>query len=192
VTAFLAMSCTALKYAGDVWITVLSAGLMILFMAATVAAVLDRGRRQALAAGFAICVAIYGVLFWSAPHDASNIPRELDPYTGWLPTSKLMKPFFEMIVKRTWIDLATGKEVATPTSGAGYGGIAGAGFGGGGIGGRENPPREKFMVIAHVLWAAVLGYSGSRLAAAIYCRRSATEKWPASGPQAGPADSQRY
>jgi len=189
VTAFLGVGCAALKYASDTWITILSAGLLALFMAATIAAVLDRGQWQARAAGFAICVAIYGALLWSARTNAGNDSRELDPYTGGLPTTKLLKPLFEVMVKRTWIELATGKEVPDydPTKasgmgggfggeGGGFGGEGGGGGFGGGVGGRESPPRAKFMALGHLLWAALLGYLGSRFAYAIYLRRSVNEK----------------
>ena len=183
---FVAVGCAALKYAGEVWVTALSAIVLLLFMLSTVVAVIDRGHRQALAIGFALCVAVYGVLFWSSTRaDQGN--RELDPHEGRLPTTKLLKPLFTALVSGVYIDSSTGKIIPNYNSantvyslrgGLSLGG-GGGGFGGGvapagfpmGVYYLETPPREKFMAIGHLLWALLLGYTGARLAGWIYARR---------------------
>ena len=161
--AFVALACAALKYAGEVWWTVLSAGVLIVFLAATVLAVVARGQEQALAIGFVLCVAIYGLLIWSAPIDPGDQQsRELDPYSGSLPTTKVMRPLFDALVTRT----------QTPMSG----------FGGGVMMTRETPERSQFMAISHLLWALALGYLGSRFAGWIYARRVRSEERPPPTP----------
>jgi len=161
---FVAISCAALKYAGEVWATCLSVGVILLFMGAAVTAVVDRGPLQARAIGLTLFMGIYGVLFWSCPTHANyEQSTELDPYTGRLPTSKLLKPLFETLVSRNYLD-GSGKKVGPPTPGIGFGGI-------GGISMSESPDRGQFMAIGHLLCALLLGYLGSRVALWAYARR---------------------
>lgn len=165
--AFVAVGCAALRYAGGLWLLGLSSGVLLLFMGAAVLAAVDRGHRQAQAIGFALCVAIYGVLFWSTSSlmNAEQNP-ELDPQTGRLPTSKALAPLFEAIVKRSYYDEMTGKETALPAPG----------FGGAYI--RETPDRGQFMATGHLLFALMFGYLGSRLALGAYTRRTRTSNEP--------------
>jgi hypothetical protein len=161
VLAFVALGCAALKYAGGLWLSVLSAGVLLLFMGAAVVAAVDRGHRQAKALGFALCMAIYGILFWSAPATSPNQNPELDPHAGSLPTSKALAPLFSAIVKRSYHDLTTGQEVAPPAPPhfvfSGYV--------------QETPDRGQFMATGHLLWTVLLGYFGSRLGLWAYTRR---------------------
>ena len=159
--AFFAIGCAALRYAGELWLIGLSSCVLLLFMVAAVLAAVDRGHRQAQAIGFALCMAIYGILFWSAPL-TTNVEQslELDPYSGRLPTSKAMAPLFGVIVKTTYYDMMTGKEIAPPTPGIGFGGYT-----------REIPDRGQFMATAHLLWTLLLGYLGSRVALWAYAHR---------------------
>jgi hypothetical protein len=157
--ACFAIGCAALRYAGGLWLIGLSSSVLLLFMIAAVLAAVDRGHRQAQAIGFALCVAIYGVLFWSAPL-TTNVEQspELDPYSGRLPTSKALAPLFEIIVKRTYHDMATGQEVAGLAAGLA-------------IVQREIPDRGQFMATGHLLFALAVGYLGSRVALWAYARR---------------------
>lgn len=164
-----AVGCAALKYAGDGWWTILSTGALLLFLAAAVTAAVDRGRPQAVATGFVLAATIYALLLYAAPRDGSEQSRELDPYNGKLPTTRLLKPLFEAIVSRTWIDGNTGQEISnydgSPSAGGFFGGMGPA------VHLRESPPRESFMAIGHLLWTLLLGYFGARLADYLYLRR---------------------
>jgi hypothetical protein len=169
--ALIGVGCAALKYAGEAWWMVLSAVMLVGFLAAVIMAVVGRGPGQARAIGFVLCVGIYGVLIWSAQIGRGNGQnRELDPYEGRLPTTKLLKPLFELLVVRTWIDTFTGKEVPNynppPEDGN-----PGMGFFPGAMGSRESPERGQFMAIGHLLWAVLFGYLGSRFAAWVAARR---------------------
>jgi hypothetical protein len=165
--AFVAIGCAALKYAGGMWLAGLSSVVLLLFMGAVVLAAVDRGNRQAQAIGFALCVAIYGVVFWSTSSltSAEQNP-DLDPQAGRLPTSKALAPVFEAIVKRSYHDVTTGQETAPPAPG----------FGGAYV--REIPDRSQFMATGHLLFALAFGYLGSRVALWAYARRSRTSNEP--------------
>jgi hypothetical protein len=153
--AFVAVACAALKYAGERWWTVLSAVALVGFLAAAVVAVIERWPSQARAMGFVLCVAVYALLVWSGPDYAGNQHNsELDPYSGRLPTTKVMRPLFEALVTRQQIMMS--------------------GFGGAMMT-QESPDRGQFMAIGHLLWAIVLGYFGSRFAGWLYARRVRSE-----------------
>lgn len=165
VLAAVGVGCAALKYAGDVWWTVLSAAALVGFLAAAVVAVVGRGPGQARAIGFVLCVGIYALLLWSAKV-GNGQNRELDPYDGRLPTTKLLKPVFESLVVRTYIDAFTGKEMTN------YNPPPGTVLGNSGtIISQETPDRGQFMAIGHLLWAVLFGYLGSRFAAWVDRRR---------------------
>lgn len=179
LVAFIALGCAALKYANDVWCTILAASVLLLVMAAAVAALVDRGRRQAMAIGFTVCAAIYGVAFWAAPLENTGMQsRELDPYTGRLPTTTLLKPIFEGTVRRTWYDFQTGQELPNydpqkPQTALGAGG--GPYFFASNIGSREFPDRGKFMTVGHWLWVLLVSYCGARFAEWLFLRRQKEE-----------------
>jgi hypothetical protein len=182
LVAFCAVGCAALKTAGNLWWTVLSAFTLLVVMGFALVAAIDRGPRQAFAQGFVIWVLIYSVLFFAQPSDASNLPisRELDPYTGRLPTTRLMLPLFKAMVTGRYVDLVTGQEVPNydPNRPA-AGGTSG--FGGGGLNGvsyEESPTREDFLSIGHLLWTLLLGYVGGHIARVIYLRRIARDQGP--------------
>lgn len=177
---FVALACVALKYAGSIWTLALSAIALLLFMGAAVVAVVDRGRRQAAAIGLALCLAIYGIVFWSSPRDDNpRQSRELDPYDAQLPTSKALYPLFTVMVHGTYRDSA-GNEIkdydpSQNAGGMGSGGMFSSGGMGGGAYYHEVPERTQFMAVGHLLWALLLGCLGSRLAVWSYDRRAKAE-----------------
>jgi len=59
LTVFVAVAAAALRYGGDLWSLTLSACLLFGTMTAAVVMVADRGRRQAMASGFVVCVVVY-------------------------------------------------------------------------------------------------------------------------------------
>lgn len=83
---------------------------------------------------------------------------ELDPYEGKLPTTKIIQPAFELMVKPEYVNTMTGEPVPDhdPTA------ILGSGvFGHSLVGMRETPDRTTFMALAHVLLAMICGSVGS-------------------------------
>ena len=88
---------------------------------------------------------------------------ELDPY-GKLPTTKLIRPVYELLVRREYINVNTGQPVPNydPTQKRGLGG---GGFGGGPpINVKESPDRATFMMLAHALFATAFAYAGGKFA----------------------------
>ena len=175
---FVAIACVSLKYAGFVWILILSAAVLLFFMSAVVVALVDRGRRQAAAIGFAAVVAVYAVLFWSSPLEPNTSEsRELYSYSGRLPTTKALHPLARVLVRDTWVDSA-GNEIVgyDPTKaggmGMGTGGMMAMGTFGSGPQYRQVPYHPDFMAVGHLLWTLLLGYFGSRLALWSYDGRS--------------------
>jgi hypothetical protein len=163
VLGLVAVGCASLKYAGEVWWIVLSSVMLAGFLAAAVVAVVGRGPMQARAIGFVLCVAIYMLLLWSAPSiNGGSASREFDPYTGQLPTSKLLRPLHAALSTQTWIDSATGQLIPNfdPRAGMALNVFS-----------VDSLDRGHFMAIGHLLWAFLIGYLGSRLAAWIDARR---------------------
>lgn len=163
VLGMVAVGCASLKYAGEVWWIVLSSAMLAGFLAAAVVAVVGRGAMQARAIGFVLCVAIYMLLIWSAPSSNNGTAsREYDPYTGHLPTTKLLGPLHAALSTQSWIDSATGQPIPNfdPHSGIGFN-----------VAMVDSLDRGQFMAIGHLLWAFLIGYLGSRLAAWIDARR---------------------
>jgi hypothetical protein len=150
-------------------------------------AAVDRGPRQAAAIGFVLWAGVYAYLMTTGAGIAYVRQSELDPYEGSLPTTQILRPLFEAIVQRRWIDSVTGQEIPNydpnqPIPPSNSGGLGGGGFAGGmGMGGgmgwpasptmAETPAREDFMAIGHLLWLLLFGYVGARLARGIYPHR---------------------
>jgi hypothetical protein len=110
-----------------------------------------------------LCVAIYMLLVWSAPiNNRGTASREFDPYTGRLPTTKLLRPLYAALSTQTGIESVTGQEVPgfDPRSGMGMNMMS-----------VDSLDRGQFMAIGHLLWAFLIGYLGSRLAAWIDAQR---------------------
>lgn len=171
--ALTGIACVSLQFANDWFWIGLSSAAMLLFMAATVVAFVGRGAVQAFAIGFVLCTTLYcGALL------ASGRDREMDPHSGSLPTSKLLRPAYEAVVKVDYY-MPFGdptKRFATHAEAVAYQSANGAtavlGFGGGnGIVGLETPMRQDFMAVGHVWWAVLIGYVGGRFARVIYLRR---------------------
>jgi hypothetical protein len=156
LTAFVAGGLAALKYAGEaVWI-VLSSAVPLCLMAATVVALVDRGRRQAMASGFVACMGIY----WAMLMLTGSAGR-----SHW-PTEMFIGRLHDAMATRTWVDQRNGKvfnydprEDGAPNY---FRTI-------------ESPEAGYFNAIGHFLGAILFGYVGSRFAAWIYMRRAKSE-----------------
>jgi hypothetical protein len=148
---FFALACAALKYANGWWEAAISAVALLLFMASVVIALVDRGRRQAVAIGFAVFMGSYGLMGWI---------RE-----GDLPTDLPLAALYRAIATQTYVDVMT-QEVVPGNEFSVYSQNV--------VGMNVSPDSSAFLRIGHVLWALLLGYVGSRLAAWVYSRREGT------------------
>ena len=177
LVAAVAVALAALKFAGDVWWTVLSTAALVVFLAAAVIAFMERGGRQAAAIGFVVCAGIYGTLLFVVQlwHDGRS--GEFDPYEGILPTTKIMFPVFQATVTNTWTDSATGEIIPDfdPANPGPYN-VSGSFFSGQQYAKhQEIPYRTDFMRVAHLLWAVLFGFVGGWFAGFVYRRRVARE-----------------
>lgn len=199
LVAALAIALAALKFANEWWIVVLSGGMILLVMAMLVVALVDRGPRQAFAIGFVACAAIYAGLVLSG-RETTGVSgmtrtqnRELDPYDGRLPTTRLMRGVFEMTSQNLYQNVDTGERLLHSQMPGDYEMDRSPQFGGGGFsvdvaieagesaaaaGGLprfrllgEFPQRAHFFQIAHLLWGLLLGYAGGQFARFVYARR---------------------
>ena len=150
-------------------------GLVSIMMA--VRAAVERDRNQATAMGFVIAVAIY-VLAVSV----SGWDKEDSPYSGRLPTTMLTKFPLEAVQQQRsyWVDPDGNRSATPPPLGARRAsGAFGFGGGGGGFAGPVGPTWSYFshpqqgeaMVVAHCLWALLLGYGGGKYAGHVYRQR---------------------
>jgi hypothetical protein len=146
---YIALACAALKYANGWWEAAISAVALLVLMASVVIALVDRGRRQAAAIGFAAFMGIYGLVGWISDRE--------------LPTGVPLSLVYRLVVNETWIDASTQQVVSESEEAFLLAqGLAGI---------KQTPNREMFMQIGHMLWALLLGYIGSRLGRWVYSRR---------------------
>lgn len=165
--ALCAVAIVSLRYASGPWQLVVFTITMVAAFVAAIVAVVDRGARQAFAIGFALSMALYGLIFlYGSARATDGRNLELNPQAGRLPTSRLLEPVYKALVEVRWIDLRTGQEVPghDPTSAS----AAGASF----VTADERPERGAFMRIGHCWWALLLGYLGGWFARWVYLQRN--------------------
>ena len=129
-------------------------------MAAAIVAFVGRNSVQAFAIGFLLPVLVYAAVVLAAGES------ELDPYTGKLPTTRLLRPMFRLMVKTTWTDMSTGQvapdydpETVDPNP---------VNFGAPMMGASESLDRRTFTSLGHVLFAMLFGYAGAKFAVAVH------------------------
>jgi hypothetical protein len=151
---------------------------MLATMAWAIIAFTGIDRLRVFAIGFLVPVIAYAITVWAVG------PKEMDPYQGKLPTSRLLGHLFPVLGKQMWVDNTTGKELPDydPSRDGGGGfGAGGLGVGGFAVGGVasvgyvESPDRQTFMSVGHVLIAMLLGYGGARFAVAVHRSRRRQE-----------------
>jgi hypothetical protein len=164
IVAFVAIGTASLKVDG-LLSSIFVALALLLCMAMAVMAVVDRGPRQAFAIGFVICALVYGTVVFASR------ATEFQPHAGRLPTSQLLTPLYEAIVKRTWIDGISGKELPNyQPEGSGDSAVVAANRLGISLS-AESPGRITFMSVGHILWALVFSYAGGKFGQFTYSRR---------------------
>ena len=120
-----------------------------------------RGRIRSFSIGFVIPTLLYAAALFVAGNP------ELDPYEGKLPTTALILPLFQNLVRSEYVNVSTG-EVVKDFDPAKNPGMGGGGLGMGVIRLREVPDRSTFMPVAHSLLALVFGYAGAKFALFIH------------------------
>ncbi|HEX6962796.1 MAG TPA: hypothetical protein VF175_13075 [Lacipirellula sp.] len=167
-----AVGFTALAFANSWWLAAVSGVTLLAVIAAAVISLVDRGKRQASAIGFAVSAVCYLPLFLQG--------READPFTGRLPTTQMLQPIFLAVREQSYVNSRTREIVketeiprGAPVEGKGgfptYGRRA---FSGGYFLRADSiPALEHFMPVGHCLWALLLGYVGAKFAGWVYVRR---------------------
>jgi hypothetical protein len=156
IVLFAATGLAALSR-GGLFASIVIGAAIIITTAFAIVAFVARAEFRSFALGFLIPVVTYSAAVLSIGKS------ELDPYEGMLPTTKLLKPCFELLVNREYVNLMTNQPVPDydPTANTGLGG---GGMGGSPVGMRETPDRPTFMSLAHVLLAVMFGYIGAKFA----------------------------
>jgi hypothetical protein len=161
-----AVALVSLQFASATWEVLLATVVSLAFAAAVVVALVDQQARQAFAIGFAVLLAVYVGLVVSQGFIGTRGPNlELNPDTGKLPTTRLMRPVFATVARIRWIDYRSGKVVLNhdpnnPGPDARF------------ISLDERPTRASFMRVAHCWWALALGYLGGLFGRFVYLRRA--------------------
>ncbi len=160
---FVGLASASLPLAGGI---VWSVTLMLSFFLCTGLAILSfvsRRELQAFAMGFVIPVVVYAGVVLALGQS------ELDPYSGKLLTSHALRPVFELVVTRKYVDTETGKEIPNYDSRIAVGGGMGGSMSVVGL--SEDLNRPTFMGFGHLLFALAFGYVGGKFALAVYRRR---------------------
>lgn len=162
--AFCALGIASLRTGGLLAAFVTFAGI-VLVMAFAIIAFVGNAQPKAFAIGFLLPLFVYAVTVFAAGGN------ELDPYAGRLPTTRFLRYAHQALVKTTYIDFATGKVVPNydpskdPNKGR-------KGFGGPSLQMSEHPDRETFMLLAHQIFAIVLGWIGAKFAVYVHQTQS--------------------
>jgi hypothetical protein len=148
--AVVALAIVSLKYASVFWSGAIGLAALVTFVGSVIAAVTDRGQRQAFAIGMALAMTIYsGLLFYADRLDSPTANDEFFPFAGRLPTSNLLSPLHFSFV--TYEDVVENGQIVRQI---------------------EHPDSQTFMTIGHYWWALVFGYAGGRFAQYLYVRRN--------------------
>ena len=170
-----AIGFAALAFANSWWLAAVSGVALLAFIAALIIALIDRGRRQVFALGFAASVLTYAPLFL--------LGNDTDPFTGNLPTSRLLQPMHLAVRQQSYRNVRTDEEVseqelpagalvegmtAFPTYSSRNAARNSASYF---VPGNSTPALEHFMPIGHCQWALLFGYAGGQFARWVYARR---------------------
>jgi hypothetical protein len=170
--AMIAVAIVSLRYPTQGWEIASFTIAIVAFLAAIMGAARARGPSRAFALGMSITMLIYGLTLFSRTPTGSPIRRnpEMNPSTGRLLTSRLLKPLYSLAADMRWVDVTTGVETQEfdPS-------IAGK------VTLSEWPERATFMAIGHCWWAMLLGLLGGWFARFVYLRREYDDKLLASG-----------
>lgn len=151
---------------GGVFASVVIFLAIVVTMCFAIMAFAGRGQVRAFATGFLIPILGYAVVV------AYMGKHELEPRIGKLPTSQLLRPLFETIVRKQWVDITTGEVVPNYDPKNAPGVTTGSGNLVGRIASVDRPRRGTFMAVGHILIGMLLGYAGAKFAVVVH-------RWPA-------------
>jgi len=163
---FIGSGCAGLL-TGGVMATIVLGVALIVTIGVAIVALVGRDELRAAAIGFLVPVIVYAASIFAAGSS------ELDPSEGKLPTTKLIQPAHQLVVRAEWVNLMTGEPVPDydPTTTAPTGPYGANRFAAPPVGLKETPDRTTFMSVAHALLAMVFAYAGSKFAVYVYRRQ---------------------
>jgi hypothetical protein len=153
IVALVSVGLASLKV-GGLLATCFVIASLLLFMAAAITAIVDRGLRQKFAIGMVVAAVVYALVVFGA---AASRPPVALPMSQWLST------WYEAIAERTWVDSFSGKEL--PGFDPARHGLNGVHLE------SEHPDPATFRLVGHILWAFALGYAGGKFAQHTYAHR---------------------
>jgi hypothetical protein len=177
------LALVSLKYASFIWQVIVGSLAMIIAIAATVAAIVDRGNRQAFAVGVAVTMLAYAIAVKdqdiAIAINRSRGTIQEDPRVELLPTTSLANYLYQVVADEAWVDSATSKIIsrysatnsAPPTSGFTPGAEPLY---------RILPDRVAFIFICHCWFALLFAYLGGNFARFVYRRRMKEHAAPAN------------
>jgi hypothetical protein len=154
LVAAIALAIVSLRYATPWWQAVVGLLLMVLFFAAVIAAIFERGPRQAFAIGFVVVVFGYAIMLANgrksfSPNGNTLTYEELHG-AGYLPTTVVLGELYDVFYREG------GNRYASPKAGS--------------------PSQSNFARIGHCWWALLLGYLGGSFARRLDERRRSRPK----------------
>jgi hypothetical protein len=171
IVALVSVGLASLKV-GGLLATCFVIASLLLFMAATITAIVDRGLRQKFAIGMVVAAGVYALVILGA---AASRPPVTLPMSQWLST------WYEAIAERAWVDSFSGKEL--PGFDPDRHGLNGVRLE------SEHPDRATFRLVGHILWAFAFGYAGGKFAQHTYAHRDRDSE--AAEPPSDPVSAQR-
>ena len=166
IVAFLAFAAASLSIGGALAMA-MSTIVGVCFGALSIVAIVARDQRQAFAIGFVLPFSLYVAIHYASEAD------ELDPYNhSALVTTRAVQPIHRAIARQTWTEQLSGKVLpvfkldpyTVPEPGADKIYVSHTGTAGSLT---ETPDRPTFMMVAHCLFASVLGYVGAKFAVVV-------------------------
>lgn len=159
MVSYAGVALTALRL-GGVFASVVVLLFSIVTLGVAIIAFVGREQGKVFAIGYLVASVLYGGV-----HFASG-SNELEPYSGRLATTRIIRPLFEAMAVGTWVDSETGEEIPNYDPSADP-----ARYGGGGMSSgasmvtyKEAVDRSTFMTVAHMLFAALFGWLGGKFA----------------------------
>ncbi|HEV7280519.1 MAG TPA: hypothetical protein VGN57_09960 [Pirellulaceae bacterium] len=161
LTFVLGLGFAALRTGGVLASLALFGGL-IAVIAATIAAVIGHDRVRIFSIGFLIASGIYAGAFYFFGEN------ELHPYSGRLPTTRLVEPLRTAMTTITFLDTKTGKEVSAETADVWRNSANSDNWNRAET--VQSPDPADFLSVAHLLVGLLLGYAGGKFALTVHRR----------------------
>lgn len=188
----------ALRFAGDIFTSLIGllAALSVLY--SIVAAIFDRGSARAAAGGFAIGALLYGALFIASgvrqetdllgfyAVNRGVMHDELNSAAATLPTTMLLEPLHRAVATEQWTQTDTGETMSLVRDGDGtlydpWGRVFDPASPAVPTTWRREgttPEESSFLAVAHFGWALFFGYAGSLFGRAAYAQGRREERDP--------------